>query len=182
MPIPALVALVVGGAGPIGAAVSRALIDEGAHVLIADHAQRVGAGTRLADELGPSARFELLDPRDEREWIATVSDGVGCFGGLDALVLVEPDATAVAMALRTAGPHLARRGGAFVGMARSEAAHVLTLAGIPVVALPDGEDGDGTGVAVDDALADDLAARAVRFVRSGLRTSPRTLRGPTAKP
>jgi 3alpha(or 20beta)-hydroxysteroid dehydrogenase len=180
--VPALVALVVGGAGNVGAAVCRALIDEGAHVLIADHARRVAAGTRLADELGPSARFELLDPGDEREWIATVSDGVGCFGGLDVLVLVEPDATAVAMALRTAGPHLARRGGAFVGMARSQAADVLTMAGIPVVPLPAGEDGDETGVVVDDAAADDLAAAAVRFVRRGLRTSPRTLRGPTATP
>lgn len=182
MPIPALVALVVGGAGRIGAAVSRALVAEGAHVLIADQARRVREGTRLADELGPSARFELLDPSDEREWIATVSDGVGCFGGLDVLVLVEPDATAVAMALRTAGPHLARRGGAFVGMARSEAAEVLTLAGIPVVQLPAGEDGATTGPVVDEATADELAASAVRFVRSGLRTSPRTLRGPTATP
>jgi hypothetical protein len=182
MAIPALVALVVGGAGRIGAAVSRALTTEGAHVLIADQSKRVREGTRLADALGPSARFELLDPSDEREWIATVSDGVGCFGGLDVLVLVEPDATAVAMALRTAGPHLARRGGAFVGMARSEAADVLTLAGIPVVELPAGEDGEGAGVVVDDAMADALASAAVRFVRSGLRTSPRTLRGPTATP
>lgn len=174
MPVPSLVALVVGGAGTIGAAVCRALVAEGVHVLVADRAQRVAAGTHLADSLGGHARFELLNPTDEREWVATLADGIGCFGGLDVLVLVEPDATGVALALRTAGPHLARRGGAFVGMARSDAADVLTMAGIPVVSLPEG--------GVSDEKAAELAAGAIRFVRHGLRTSPRSLRGPLARP
>ena len=168
------VVLIVGGAGRVGAAVSRRMVDEGAQALVADRVDRVAAGTRLADALGHCARFELLDPSDEREWIATLSDGIGRFGGLDVLVLVEPDSTAVALALRTAGPHLARRGGAFVGLARSDAAAVLTMAGIPVVQVPAGD--------VADDVADELAASALRFVDHGLRASPRTLRGPSVRP
>lgn len=131
------IALVVGGAGTVGAAVCRRLVAQGSQVLIADGCSQVAAGTRLADALGACARFELLDPTDEREWVSTINDGLGRFGGLDSVVLVEPDATEVAMAIRSAGPHLSRRGGALVAMARSQAAAALSVAGVTVVALPD---------------------------------------------
>ncbi len=166
------IALVVGGATTVGSALSRLLVANGARVLIADGYTRVASGTRLADVLGPNARFELLDSSDERDWLATLNDGVGRFGGLDVLVLVEPDAVAVALGLRTAGSQLARRGGAVIGLARSAAAQALSLGGIPVVELPDAEP--------SDASAKDLAAVAVRYVQHGLRASvphlPRTRR------
>jgi uncharacterized protein YbjT (DUF2867 family) len=159
------IALVVGGAGAVGAAVCRELVRHGAQVLIADGCSRVAAGTKLAHELGPCARFELLDPHDETEWLATVNDGTGRFGGLDLVVLVEPDATGVALALRAAGPHLARRGGAFVGLACEQAAAALSRAGIPVVEVPDAD--------LSDAALEALASVALRYVRSSLRASPR---------
>jgi NAD(P)-dependent dehydrogenase (short-subunit alcohol dehydrogenase family) len=165
--------LVTGGASPIGAALCRLLVGSQARVLIADGCARVADGVRLADELSPHARFELLHTENEQEWLATLDDGMGRFGHLDVLVLVEPDALAVAMALRTAGPHLARRGGTVVGVARSEEAQALGLGGIPVVEIPDGEPSPG--------VADGLAGVAVRYVRHGLRASaprvPRRSRG-----
>jgi hypothetical protein len=161
--------LVTGGAGTIGAAVCRLLVSSGAQVLIADGCERVAAGTRLADELRPHARFELLHTESEQEWLATLDDGMGRFGHLDVLVLVEPDAHAVALALRTAGPHLARRGGTLVGLARREQAESLGLGGIPVVELPDDEP--------SPAMAQSLAGVALRYVRHGLRGSaPRATR------
>jgi hypothetical protein len=161
--------LVTGGAGTVGAAVCRLLVASGARVLIADGCARVAAGTRLADELRPHARFELLHTESEQEWLATLDDGMGRFGHLDVLVLVEPDAHAVALALRTAGPHLARRGGTLVGLARREQAESLGLGGIPVVELPDDEP--------SPAMAQSLAGVALRYVRHGLRGSaPRATR------
>lgn len=147
------IALVVGGAGTVGAAVCRRLVQQGSQVLIADSCARVAAGTRLADALGACARFELLDPADEREWVSTINDGLGRFGGLDTVVLVEPDATGVAMALRSAGPHLSRRGGALVALATAKAAEALAAAGIPVVTLPDGPlSAEQHEAVVDEAL------------------------------
>ena len=162
------IALVVGGAGAVGAVVCRHLVQRGCQVLIADGCSRVAEGTRLADALGPCARFELLHPTDEREWTATISDGLGRFGGLDAVVLVEPDASAVALAVRTAGPHLPRPGGALVGIARPEAAAALASAGIPVVALPDADTPDAE---LSEADKTSLASQAVRHVSQALARS-----------
>lgn len=162
--LPGLTVLVVGGTGRFGSALCRLLVERGAKVLIADGCATVAVGTQLAASLGPAARFELLDPRDEKEWDATIKDGAGRFGGIDALVLVEPDATSVGMSLRTAGGHLSRRNGAFVGMARSAAAAALSQAGIPVVELPDGEP--------SEAEALEFAEVAERYLRHGLRGSP----------
>jgi hypothetical protein len=156
--------LVTGGAGTVGTALCRLLVLAGARVLIADGCIGVAEGIRLADSLGHRARFELLDTHSEREWLATLSDGVGRFGTLDSLVLVEPDAVAVALALRTAGPHLARSGGAAVGIAQRDAARALGLAGIPVVELPPGP--------VSASAAEQLAGVALRYLQHGLRSSP----------
>lgn len=146
-------ALVVGGAGPVGAAVCRSLVQRGSRVLIADGCSRVAAGTRLAHALGACAQFELLDPTDEREWTSTIANGIGRFGGLDAVVLVEPDEDCVAMALRTCGPYLDRRGGTMVGLADAAAGAVLEDAGIPVVALGESAASDGDNRALaDEAL------------------------------
>jgi hypothetical protein len=81
-------------------------------------------------------------------------------------VLVEPDTLAVALALRTAGPYLARSGGAAIGIARRDAADALGLAGIPVVELPEGP--------VSSAVAEHLAAVAMRYLQHGLRPSAPT--------
>jgi NAD(P)-dependent dehydrogenase (short-subunit alcohol dehydrogenase family) len=52
-------ALVVGGAGGLGAATVRRLAEAGAHVVIADLAEETG--TAMADELGKGARFVRTD-------------------------------------------------------------------------------------------------------------------------
>lgn len=154
------IALVVGGAGAVGAAVCRRLVQRGCRVLIADGCARVAAGTRLAEALGACAQFELLDPTDEREWASTINDGLGRFGGLDTVVLVEPDPAGVALAVRSAGPYLAQRGGALVGLAREQAAAALSAAGIPVVTLPD--------TPLTDAQQNAVAEQALEFVEHEL--------------
>lgn len=157
------IVLVTGGATPLGAGLTRLLVAQGAHVLVADGCARVAEGVRLADDLAPHARFELLETSSERDWLATLSDGIGRYGGLDVLVLVEPDAEAVALALRTAGPHLARRGGTVVGVAHRDQARTLGLAGVPVVEV--------TAAEPTPSHVADLAGAALRYVQYGLRAS-----------
>ena len=64
------VAIVSGGARGIGAAHVRALIGEGAHVVIGDVLADEGAA--LADALGERARFARLDVTSETDWAAAV--------------------------------------------------------------------------------------------------------------
>ncbi|GAA2312880.1 SDR family oxidoreductase [Streptomyces violaceusniger] len=56
-------AIVTGGAGGLGAATARHLAGLGVRVVIADLAE--DGGKRLADELGPGARFVRTDVTDE---------------------------------------------------------------------------------------------------------------------
>jgi len=78
------VALVTGGSRGIGEACARALVAEGASVVIADINDE--PGKILADELGEAARFFHLDVASADEWEAAVAFTVAEFGSLNVLV------------------------------------------------------------------------------------------------
>lgn len=77
------VAIVTGGAMGQGAGISRAFVEEGARVVIADVAKE--AGQALADELGSSAWFAHHDVSDQASWTALVEDTDQRFGPVDVL-------------------------------------------------------------------------------------------------
>lgn len=81
------VALVIGAASGIGAAIAERLSEEGARVVVADI--NVEAGEILAAKLseeGGAAVCERLDVTSEADWQRVVHDTLGAFGGLDILV------------------------------------------------------------------------------------------------
>jgi len=75
------IAIVTGGAGGIGAATARRLIDEGATVVIADVAPD---GRSVAAELG--CFYRPLDVTDEAAWQDVVAQVDGEHGSIDILV------------------------------------------------------------------------------------------------
>lgn len=78
------VALVTGGARGIGAAIAQAFVGEGATVWLTDVDDE--GGTALAEGLGGSAHFAILDVRDEAQWEAVIAKIVANGGGLDIVV------------------------------------------------------------------------------------------------
>ena len=78
------VAIVSGGARGLGASYCRALVREGASVVLGDVLDEEGQG--LADELGESATYTHLDVRDESDWREIASKAQHDFGRLDILV------------------------------------------------------------------------------------------------
>jgi len=78
------VALISGGARGMGAADARALVGEGAKVVIGDILD--DEGKALADELGESARYVHLDVTQPDHWEAAAATAVGEFGKLNVLV------------------------------------------------------------------------------------------------
>lgn len=68
----------------MGAAHARALVAEGAAVVIGDILD--DEGKALADELGESARYVHLDVTEAEQWDAAVAVAVDAFGRLTALV------------------------------------------------------------------------------------------------
>jgi len=92
---------VTGGASGLGEATVRMIVSSGGRVVIADVNET--AGTRLARELGPGARFETVDVTDE----ASVQRGLGAAAQLGALRGVV-NAAGIAIAekiLGKDGPH-----------------------------------------------------------------------------
>ena len=77
------VAIVTGGAMGQGAGISRAFVEEGARVVIADVAK--DAGQELADALGDAAHFAHHDVSDQASWTALVEDTNTRFGPVDVL-------------------------------------------------------------------------------------------------
>lgn len=77
-------ALVTGGAQGMGAAHCRALMDEGANVVVADVLTQQGSA--LAKSLGPRATFAQLDVTEPQQWANAVASTIDMFGGLDVLV------------------------------------------------------------------------------------------------
>ncbi|WZO52382.1 SDR family oxidoreductase [Microbacterium sp. LWH7-1.2] len=78
------VALISGAARGMGAAFARAMVAEGAYVVVADVLD--AACRELASELGARARFAALDVRESAQWDAAVAVAVAEFGGLSVLV------------------------------------------------------------------------------------------------
>jgi 3alpha(or 20beta)-hydroxysteroid dehydrogenase len=78
------VVLVSGGARGMGAAHAKALVSEGARVVIGDVLDEVGRA--VAEKLGGSAHFEHLDVTDPDGWQKLVDAALDRFGRLDALV------------------------------------------------------------------------------------------------
>ena len=78
------VALISGGSRGIGEACARALVAEGASVVITDVLDELGQA--LADSLGDAARYLHLDVSSAEEWEAAVAYAVAEFGSLNVLV------------------------------------------------------------------------------------------------
>lgn len=78
------VALISGGARGMGAEHARALIAEGAKVVLGDILD--DEGKALAEQLGDAARYVHLDVTSAEEWDAAVATAVNEFGSLNVLV------------------------------------------------------------------------------------------------
>ena len=78
------VALVTGGARGIGAAIARAMVAEGAKVVIGDVLDREGEA--LAVEIGASAKYVHLDVTKPDDWETAVATAVKVYGKLNVLV------------------------------------------------------------------------------------------------
>ncbi len=78
------VAIITGAASGMGVRHAERFIEEGAKVVLADIA--VEAGQKLADELGPNARFFNLDVANQDAWFEIVKFSEETFGPVDVLV------------------------------------------------------------------------------------------------
>ena len=78
------IALISGGARGLGAAHARALVAEGARVVLGDLLDEEGAA--LAAALGDAARYIHLDVTEEDSWAAAVAYAEAEFGVVDVLV------------------------------------------------------------------------------------------------
>ena len=78
------VALVTGGARGIGAAIARAMVAEGAKVVIGDLLDHEGEA--FANELGASAKYAHLDVTKPDDWDAAVATARTVYGKLNVLV------------------------------------------------------------------------------------------------
>src|SRR5213592_2576654 len=78
------VAIISGAASGMGAATARMFAREGAKVVIGDVLEH--EGRQVAEGIGTSARFELLDVTKEESWAAVVAATTREFGKLDILV------------------------------------------------------------------------------------------------
>ena len=78
------VAIITGAASGMGVRHAEKFVEEGARVVLADIA--VEAGQKLADELGPNARFFTLDVANAEAWFEIVKFTEETFGPVDVLV------------------------------------------------------------------------------------------------
>ncbi|MFI9505303.1 glucose 1-dehydrogenase [Nocardia sp. NPDC052566] len=78
------VALISGAARGMGAAHARAMVSEGAKVVLGDVLDDDGAA--VAEELGDEAAYVHLDVREPQQWTDAVTEAVRRFDRLDVLV------------------------------------------------------------------------------------------------
>ncbi|MCW2613003.1 MAG: 3alpha(or 20beta)-hydroxysteroid dehydrogenase [Actinomycetota bacterium] len=77
-------ALVTGGAQGLGEGMAHALARAGAHVVVADVQEDLGA--KVAESLGGDHGFVRLDVTDDANWESAVAEATGLLGGLDIVV------------------------------------------------------------------------------------------------
>lgn len=78
------VALITGAARGMGASFAKAMVAQGASVMITD--VRDDAGNQLARSLGNQAAYRRLDVTRRDDWKAAVEDTIRTFGKLNVLV------------------------------------------------------------------------------------------------
>jgi NAD(P)-dependent dehydrogenase (short-subunit alcohol dehydrogenase family) len=77
-------ALVTGGAQGLGEGMAQALAAAGAHVVVADLQEDLGA--KVAEALGEGHGFVRLDVTDDASWESAVAEATALLGGLDIVV------------------------------------------------------------------------------------------------
>jgi 3alpha(or 20beta)-hydroxysteroid dehydrogenase len=77
-------ALVTGGAQGLGEGMAHALAEAGAHVVVADLQDDLGA--KVAEALGDGHGFVHLDVTDDAGWESAVAEATRLLGGLDLVV------------------------------------------------------------------------------------------------
>lgn len=78
------VALITGGARGMGASFAKAMVAQGASVMITD--VRDDAGNQLAKSLGSQAAYRRLDVTHRDDWKSAVQETIRTFGKLNVLV------------------------------------------------------------------------------------------------
>lgn len=78
------VALITGGAGSLGKAIGRAMVNQGARIVVTDVQEPQGRS--VADTFGDHAIFEPLDVQCTEQWRAAVRSAEAVFGKLTVLV------------------------------------------------------------------------------------------------
>ncbi len=78
------VALITGGARGMGESHARAMVNQGAKVMLADILD--AEGEALAKELGDAARYVHLDVTNRAQWKEAVAATVGAFGKMNVLI------------------------------------------------------------------------------------------------
>jgi 3alpha(or 20beta)-hydroxysteroid dehydrogenase len=137
------VAIVTGGARGMGEAHARALLGEGAQVVIGDVLE--AEGSALADDLGDDARFVALDVADEESWQAAVRAAEEAFGPVSILVnnagvlaiepiaqlalaewrrVIDTNLTGAFLGMKTVHPSMKRAGGGAIVNVSSMAAYI----------------------------------------------------------
>jgi 3alpha(or 20beta)-hydroxysteroid dehydrogenase len=127
------VALISGGARGMGASHARALIEEGARVVLGDVLDEEGRA--LADELGEAARYVHLDVTRADDWATAVAEAEEAFGPIGLLInnagivsfgpiadqppeefrrVIEINLVGVFLGMHTAIPSLRRAGGGVI--------------------------------------------------------------------
>jgi 3alpha(or 20beta)-hydroxysteroid dehydrogenase len=187
------VALVTGAARGIGAAIARAMIGEGAKVVIGDLLDHEGEA--LAVEIGAAAKYVHLDVTKPDDWEAAVATAVNVYGKLNVLVnnaginnlapidqyshadwdkIIAINLTGVFNGIKAAIPALkAARGGSIVNMS--------SLAGLRGEAVMPGYVATKFGVrGLTKAAALDLARYGIRVnsIHPGIVRTPLSAEGP----
>lgn len=141
------VAIVTGGARGMGEAHARALLGQGARVVIGDVLEEQGAAlaAELGDDAGGRVRFVALDVTDEASWQAALGAAEDAFGPVSILInnagvlAVEPIAqlalaewrrvidtnlTGAFLGMKTVHPSMKRAGGGAIVNVSSMAAYI----------------------------------------------------------
>lgn len=139
--------LVSGGGSGLGAATARALVGQGARVVLADI--NPAAGEPMAAELGAGARFVRTDVGDEASVQAAVDVAVGELGGLHGAV----NCAGLAIAERVVGkvgPHSLDLFARIIRVNLIGSFNVIRLAAAVMIGNEPGPDGE-RGVIVNTA-------------------------------